>query len=46
MLESREACEMKLTKPMKFYTGRVDCISDDPQGRPYVTTHHEVKSKN
>ena len=45
LLESREACEIKLTKPMKFYTGRVDCVSDDPDGRPYVTTKHEKHSK-
>ena len=34
---------MKLTKPLKFQTGRVDCISDDPEGRAYVTTKHEVQ---
>ena len=42
LLESREACEIKLTKPLKFVTGRKDCISDDPEGRPYVTTKAEV----
>ena len=42
MLESRDACEFKLTKPLKFVTGRKDCISDDPEGRAYVTTKHEV----
>ena len=43
LLESREACEIKLTKPLKFLTGRVDCVSDDPEGRGYVTTKHEVR---
>ena len=42
MLESRDACEFKLTKPLKFVTGRKDCVSDDPDGRAYVTTKHEV----
>ena len=42
LLESREACEIKLTKPLKFQTGRKDCVSDDPDGRGYVTTQPEV----
>ena len=25
-MESREKCEIKLTKPLKFLTGRRDCI--------------------
>lgn len=45
LLESREACEIKMTKPLKFLTGRVDCVSDDPEGRGYVTTKHEVHNK-
>jgi hypothetical protein len=44
LLEGREACEVKLTKPLKFLTGRRDCVSDDPDGRPYVTTQPEVGS--
>merc|ERR1711892_50472 len=43
LLESREACEIKLTKPLKFQTGRKDCVSDDPEGRGYVTTQPEVQ---
>ena len=46
LLESREACEIKLTKPLKFLTGRVDCVSDDPEGRAYVTTKPEVRMKH
>ena len=45
LLESREKCEIKLTKPLKFQTGRVDCVSDDPKGRAYVTTKKEVSHK-
>jgi len=41
LLESREKCEIKLTKPLKFKTGRQDCVSDDPEGRAYVTTKDE-----
>ena len=28
-MESRDACEIKLTKPLKFVTGRIDCDSSD-----------------
>ena len=41
LLESREKCEIKLTAPLKFQTGRKDCISDDPD-RGYVTYKDEV----
>jgi len=44
LLESREKCEIKLTKPLKFLTGRKDCISEDPEGRKYVTTKPEVQN--
>ena len=43
LLESREKCEIKLTKPLKFLTGRKDCISNDPKGRPYVIRKREVR---
>ena len=46
LLESREKCEIKLTKPLKFQTGRVDCVSDDPEGRGYFTTKKEVGIKS
>ena len=42
LLEGREKCEIKLTKPLKFKTGRRDCVSDDPEGRGYVTSKSEV----
>ena len=45
LLESREACEIKLTKPFKFKTGRSDCVPTvpDPEGRGYITTKPEVR---
>jgi len=45
LLEGREKCEIKLTKPLKFLTGRKDCISDDPEGRGYVTSKEENQPK-
>jgi len=44
LLESREKCEIKLTKPLKFLTGRSDCVSEDPEGRGYVTTKPEAQN--
>jgi len=40
LLESREACEIKLTKPFKFQTGRSDCVPADPT-MPYVASKPE-----
>ena len=31
ILESRDACEIKLTKPLKFVTGRIDCNNIDEE---------------
>ena len=44
LLEGREACEIKLTKPLKFMTGRSDCQPDttDPLQRTYVASKEEV----
>ena len=41
LLESRTKCEIKLTKPLKFLTGRKDCISNDPEGRGYIAPMEE-----
>ena len=41
-MEGRDKCEIKLTKPLKFLTGRKDCISNDPEGRGYLTWKIEV----
>ena len=40
MLEGREKCEMKLTKPLKFKTGRRDCKTEED--RKFVTKDYEV----
>jgi len=45
LLESREKCEIKLTKPLKFKSGRQDCKSDDPEGRGYVTSKPESQPR-
>merc|ERR1719491_1693633 len=45
LLESREACEIKITKPLKFLSGRSDCMSDDPEGRGYVTHKPEAQPR-
>ena len=39
-MEGREKCEMKLTKPLKFRTGRRDCKTEED--RKYVTQAYEV----
>ena len=55
LLESREKCEIKLTKPLKFLTGRRDCIKvphpTDPKndtfldfiGKDFITYKKEVR---
>ena len=51
LLESREKCEIKLTKPLKFLTGRKDCVrvpspdedSTNP-GQPYSDYKEEVST--
>merc|ERR1740131_859765 len=45
LLEGREKCEIKLTAPLKFQTGRKDCISDDAEGRGFVTYKEENQPK-
>ena len=51
ILEGREKCEIKLTKPLKFLTGRKDCIREvydvDNEGKfPYSTYKKEVRICN
>ena len=48
-MESREKCEIKLTKPLKFLTGRKDCVRvPSPEedlnnpGEPYSDYKEEV----
>ena len=45
LLEGREKCEIKLTKPLKFMTGRIDCTSTFPKGEKFKTLHKEVNSE-
>ena len=40
LLEGRDKCEMKLTKPLKFRTGRRDCKTEED--RKYATQEDEV----
>ena len=35
LLEGRDACEFKLHAPLKFWTGRSDCVSLDADGHGY-----------
>jgi len=42
LLEGRDACEFKLKAPLKFWTGRVDCISEDEDGHGYKALKEEV----
>merc|ERR1711892_320682 len=41
LLESREKCEIKITKPLKFLTGRADCVTDESPS--YVTYKAETQ---
>ena len=45
LLEGRDKCEIKLTKPLKFLTGRKDCVPDQAEAPAYVTTKAEVLVK-
>ena len=42
LLEGRDACEIKLKSPLKFWSGRSDCISSDKDGRGYKASKDEV----
>merc|ERR1712066_742836 len=41
LLEGRDKCEIKLTKPLKFLTGRSDCVTDESPS--YITTKAEIQ---
>jgi len=45
LLEGREACEIKLTKPLKFYSGREDCIPDPAGQHSYQASKEEAKPR-
>merc|ERR1712079_623031 len=40
LLEGREACEFKLRAPLKFWSGRADCVTDKSEG--YKASKKEV----
>ena len=39
MLEGREKCDIKLTKPIKFQYGRKDCVTTN--ALPFIASKHE-----
>merc|ERR1719468_814099 len=41
LLEGRDKCEIKLTKPLKFLTGRSDCVTDESPS--YITDKAEIQ---
>ena len=41
LLEGRDACEFKLKAPLKFWSGRSDCVSEDEDGRGYKAAKEE-----
>ena len=45
LLEGREKCDIKITKPVKFMHGRIDCIPPNPQ-LPYITDKEENQALN
>ena len=45
LLEGREACEFKLRSPLKFWSGRSDCVSEDKDGRGFKASKEEVQPR-
>ena len=45
MLDGRDACEFKLYAPLKFWSGRADCVSEDQDGRGYKASKEEVQPR-
>jgi len=43
LLEGRDKCDIKLTRPIKFFFGRTDCIPDPNAPYPYVASKEEVQ---
>lgn len=41
-LEGRDACEIKIKAPLKFWSGRSDCISTDNDGKGYMASKEEA----
>ena len=45
LLEGRDRCEFKLRAPLKFWTGRADCVSQDGGGRGYKAAKEELQPR-
>jgi len=45
LLDGRDACEFKLYAPLKFWSGRADCVSEDQDGRGYKASKEEVQPR-
>ena len=45
LLESREACEFKLRAPLKFWSGRSDCVSEDKDGNGFKAIKEELQPR-
>ena len=45
LLEGREACEVKLRAPLRFWSGRADCEAADEGGRGYKASKEEVQPR-
>ena len=43
LLEGRDKCDIKLTKPIKFFTGRADCIPDPSLEYPFMAPKEEAQ---
>ena len=45
LLEGRAACEIKLRAPLRFWSGRADCVSEDEGGRGFKAAKEEVQPR-
>ena len=45
LLEGRDACEFKLRSPLKFWSGRSDCVSEDKDGRGFKASKEEKQPR-
>jgi len=43
LLEGRDKCDIKLTRPIKFFFGRADCIPDPNAELPYMAAKEEAQ---
>ena len=45
LLEGRDACEFKIYSPLKFWSGRADCSSEDKDGRGFKASKDEISPR-